>query len=91
MFKFNPFTGELDIGGSGGAVGSPNIPQYDNTDPVSPTNEDAWVLHTSPDTGAIGEPIGLLLSLTRAEVSGDHTYQFSYFTNQNTIKRVLIS
>jgi hypothetical protein len=58
-----------------GAGGS--IPQV-STDPASPAAQDAWVratMITSP-----GQPIGLLLSLTRA--LGTYTYEFRYRTQQ---------
>ncbi len=79
---FNPFTGKFDY------VNAENqtvtIPEFDS-DPVSPTPEEAWVLHSGG--AAVGSPIGLLLSLTHAVVSGG-TYQFSYRTLEGTTKRV---
>jgi hypothetical protein len=53
------------------------------TDPIAPTAGSAWVLAT--DIGAIGTPIGLLLSLTHAVST--FSYQFSYRTNEGTTIR----
>jgi len=49
-------------------------------DPVSPLLNQMWVLKTS----YIGQPIGLLLSLTQASLM---TYQLSYKTTEGTIIR----
>lgn len=70
-------------GGSSG--GSPSIPEL-YSDPVSPTAQSAWVLAT--DSGAIGTPIGLLLSLTHA--ASVFSYQLSYRTLEGTTARVPI-
>lgn len=76
----------------GGGSSTAGIPEYD-TDPVSPSPEDAWVLKS---TGAGGDdgglPIGLLLSLTYAGSSPPTTsYQFSYRTLENTTIRTTLS
>ena len=61
-----------------------SIPEL-TSDPVSPSNEDAWVLHTVP-AGA-GKPIGLLLALTYGG-AGLEKWEFSYKTTTGGIKRV---
>jgi hypothetical protein len=71
-------------GSSGG--GSVSIPEL-YTDPVSPTPQSAWVLAT--DQGALGTPIGLLLSLTHAV--SIFTYQLSYRTLEGTTIRSPLS
>lgn len=79
---FNPFTGKFDYINT--ATATATIPEF-TSDPVSPTPEEAWVLHTG--FAVAGSPIGLLLSLTySAPTSGN--YQFSYYTLEGTIKRV---
>jgi len=66
--------------------GSSAIPEV-YIDPVSPTAGQTWVLAT--DRGAIGTPIGLLLSLTHAaNVFG---YQLSYRTLEGTTIRMVLS
>ena len=80
---FNPFTGKFDyINATTGAV----IPEF-TSDPVSPTPEETWVLHTP---GVTGTPIGLLLSLTR-DLATTGTYELSYYTLEGTIKRVALT
>lgn len=66
--------------------GSSTISQV-TTDPVSPTAGTTWVLAT--DQGAIGTPIGLLLSLTHA--NSLFVYQLSYRTAQGTTIRTNLS
>lgn len=68
-------------GGSGGSGGS-NLPEY-LTDPVSPTNGDAWVLRTQ----RTGNPIGMLLSLTYAT----DFYQLSYRTTEGLTVRTILA
>jgi hypothetical protein len=82
---FNPFTGKFDY--INAATATATIPEL-TSDPVSPTPEEAWVLHEAP--AAIGSPIGLLLSLTHATSIGG-SYQFSYYTTEGTIKRVTLT
>ncbi len=64
--------------GSGGAASGGFIPEY-NSDPVSPSPEEVWVLHTPA-----GSPIGLLLALTY----GVGQYELSYKTLEGPIVRV---
>lgn len=74
---------------TGGGTGVAFIPQYNDTDPASPTAQDAWVLRSgSASTG--GSPIGLLLALTEAG-GGGYSYQFSYYTQEGTIIRAALS
>lgn len=61
------------------------IPQYEDSDPASPSAEDAWVKHTNAVGG--GSPIGLLLSLTTAG-AGAEKYEFSYYTTNGSTIRV---
>lgn len=77
-YKYNPFTGKLDLVGAGT---DPTIQEYD-ADPTSPTAETAWVLKA----GGAGTPIGLLLSLTYD--GSAPTYQLSYRTLESTTVRV---
>jgi hypothetical protein len=63
-----------------GTTGSTAIPEY-GVDPVSPSTNDAWVLRESGPLN--GSPIGLLLALTRTDV----TYKFSYKTISGAIVR----
>lgn len=78
---FNPFSGKFDYVNSD----ITQIPEYEGFDPVSPSPEDTWVLHTG---GAeTGQPLGLLLSLTYStDALGG--YHLSYKTIEGTIKRV---
>ena len=62
------------IRGAGGA-----IPEL-LTDPVSPTAQSAWVRATM--LTAPGQPLGLLLSLTRA--IGTYSYELRYRTLEGT-------
>lgn len=79
---FNPFTGKFDyINADNTNVTIPEL----TADPVSPTPEEAWVLHSG--SAPVGSPIGLLLTLTYATPT-DGNYQFSYYTLEGTIKRV---
>lgn len=78
---FNPFTGKFDYVNSA----QTQIPEYEGSDPVSPAPEDTWVLHT--DIPPIGSPVGLLLALTHADIKTGR-YLLSYYTLENTIKRV---
>jgi hypothetical protein len=73
--------------GSGGlnSNGTATIPQFENADPSSLIGEQAWVKHTNPTVA--GEPIGLLLALTHAATVTEK-WEFSYYTNQGSIKRV---
>lgn len=66
----------------GGTSGSNAIPEV-YSDPVSPTLGQTWVLATA--IANVGQPIGLLLSLTYAV--NKYTYQFSYYTTENIIIR----
>lgn len=82
--KFNPITGRFDL--------VKEIPQV-NSDPASPTAQDAWVLR-SGSGGAIadGTPIGLLLSLTYKDNAGvAYSYEFKYRTKEGTTKKVAIT
>ncbi len=83
---FNPFTGKFDYINKTQTT----IPQYETFDPVSPSPEDTWVLHTGGIPMVAGSPIGLLLSLTYAGPSGG-TYQLSYRTLEGTTKRVALT
>ncbi len=72
---------------SAGAVAIPEL----NSDPVSPTVEQAWVLKfTPPPDGIAGTPRGLLLALTYAGATAPSTYQFSY-NSSGGIMRVPLS
>ena len=77
---FNPFTGTFDL------TGSVSIKQY-TSDPVSPSQESAWVLKSEV---IVGTPIGLLLALTQEIDVGD-TYQFSYKTLEGPIVRTSLT
>lgn len=79
-FKFNPFTGSLDIVQD--TADTNYIPQLD-ADPASPSAEQVWVRKS----GNAGSPMGLLLSLTTNTI----TYQLSYRTIEGTTKRVSIT
>jgi len=92
-YKYNPFTGTLDLVNnkitSGGGI---TIPEY-STDPVSPNAEDAWVLR-SGSGGAIvdGTPIGLLLCLTYQDNAGvAYSYLLKYRTKENTTLSVALT
>jgi len=78
---FNPFTGKFDYVNSAQTT----IPEFEGSDPVSPAPEDTWVLHAG--YAAVGSPIGLLLALTHADIKTGK-YFLSYYTLENTIKRV---
>ncbi len=68
------------------------IPEY-STDPSNSRAGDAWVLRSTSGGGGAGagQPIGLLLALTNAGGTTSTTYQFSYYTQAGSIKRVTIS
>jgi len=84
-FKFNPFTGKLDL--------VEHIPEL-TSDPVSPRTEDAWVLQEgsgSTGGGTIIAPLGLgFIALTTGS-AGALTYKFSYRTKADTTGRVALS
>lgn len=82
-YKFNPFTGNLDIAGSGSA----RLTEYDDSDKPSPSAGDAWVKHTT--TGG-GKPVGLLLALTEPG-GGTEKWELSYQSVTSGIKRVEIT
>lgn len=89
-YKFNPFTGKLDVVNSSSS--STSIPQVD-TDPASPSAEDAWVLKTT--TGGAGGGVlqffgGLGQPITSVGAPST-TYQFSYRTVEGTTKRVTLT
>jgi len=87
--KFDKILGKLREDDTTG--GTASISQVDS-DPASPSAEDAWVLHTTTgQDGTAGEPRGLLLALTYTGTVGGHTYQFSYYTKEGTIVRVTLS
>lgn len=67
-------------------AGSGTIPEV-TTDPVSPTAGQVWVL--AADLGAVGTPIGLLLSLTYAVSNFD--YKLSYRTSEGTTVRAVLN
>lgn len=77
---FNPFTGKFDYVNSAQTT----IPEF-IVDPVSPSPEDTWVLHSG--FAPIGSPIGLLLSLTHANLATGN-YKLSYRTTEGTTVRV---
>jgi hypothetical protein len=58
-----------------------------NVDPSTPSAGQTWVLATP--IAASGSPIGLLLALTQSTTQ--YAYQFSYYTNENTIQRMVLS
>ena len=87
--KFNIFTGNFDLVGSGSS-GTASIPQY-STDPASPAAQDAWVLKTSSGGSGGGKPYGLLAAITQPNTGGSSSYQFSYRTIEGTTKRVTLS
>ena len=67
------------------------IPEY-NTDPVSPSAEDAWVFRTgSGADGTVGVPRGLLLALTYSGAASSATYELSYRTAAATTIRTTLS
>ena len=92
-YKLNAITGLLDLTGSSGS-GTTTIPEY-TTDPVAPSFQDAWVLRSGG--GGVGggvykATLGLGFPYLSVGVGGGaYTYQFSYYTNEGTIKRVTIS
>ena len=65
----------------GGSSGTSQIPEY-NSDPISPSSTDVWVLRTA----LIGKPIGLLMALTYST----DTYQLSYRTVEGTTVRITL-
>lgn len=68
-----------------------NIPEYD-ADPSSPTDGDAWVLRTSSGGGAgAGSAYGMLAGITFAGAGASTTYQLSYKTATNGVKRVSLT
>lgn len=82
-FKLNPITGELDL--------TYTIPEL-SSDPGSPAAADAWVLRSGGSSTNPGDAMGLLLALTYAGGGGGgSSYQFSYKTLSDGIKRVTIS
>ena len=70
----------------GSSSSSSGIPEV-YTDPVSPTPGQTWILATA--IANVGQPIGLLLSLTYAV--NRYTYQLSYYTSENLIIRTVLS
>lgn len=76
-----------DVSGSGGSTSIPEV----TTDPVSPTAQQAWVLHTSSGGSGSGSALGLLLALTNAGSGGSDTYQFSYYTTEGTTVRATLA
>jgi hypothetical protein len=81
-----------EVVGGGGGGGTAGIPQYD-TDPASPSAEDAWVLKTPGAPGnPAGSPIGLLLALTSAgSAAGADLYEFSYHTAEGITVRTSLN
>lgn len=66
------------------------IPQVD-TDPVSPSPGDMWVLKTMISSIPDGTSIGILLGITYTDNSGSLIiYQLSYRTKENTTIRVTL-
>ncbi len=87
---FNPFTKKPDYTGDSGAVSISQV----NTDPASPTAEDAWVLKTMTGAASAGKlkaTMGLAFPLVTIANVGTPSYQFSYRTSEGTTKRVLLS
>ena len=80
-FVLNPLTGKFDVIG--------HIPQLDS-DPASPSQEDAWVLRTAGGGAGAGEPYGLLLALTQPGAGGT-TYKFKYRTKEGTTKEAALA
>jgi hypothetical protein len=98
-YKFNATTGLLDlVSASADTSLATNIPQYD-TDPTSPTAQDAWVLKSGTGStvtggGVLKGIIGLSTYYISAGVSSGGaatTYQFSYRTKEGTTIRVQLS
>ncbi len=63
------------------------LTEYDNSDKPTPSTGDLWVRN---DYIVIGQPIGLLLSLTYAE-KGTSTYYLSYKSAEGTTYRTILS
>lgn len=65
-YRFNPFTGTLDlVGGSTTVGGGVTVPELD-TDPSSPSNGDVWVLREGGQTTTTKVmPVGVLASITK--------------------------
>jgi len=76
----------VPVGGGGGG-----IPQYD-TDPASPTAEDAWVLRSTTGTGGgkLNTFLGLGFPYT-SQGTLSYTYRLSYRTQAGTTVRTLLS
>lgn len=84
-FKFNPFTGTLDITSPSAVApgGDTEIQQYD-TDPASPDPETAWVLHEVEEVaGALSHSLAHI-GLTTTTTSQTHFYTLKYRTLEGT-------
>lgn len=77
--------------GGGGGGGDFSIPEVD-TDPASPDDGDAWVLRTG---GGGGAPVMMhsifSLGMVLGTGGGATTYQLSYKTISDGIKRVTLT
>lgn len=68
-----------------------NLPEYD-ADPSSPADGDAWVLRTTSGGGTgAGSAYGMLAGITFAGSAAGATYQLSYKTATNGVKRVSLT
>lgn len=73
------------------ASSNPGIPEYD-ADPSSPSNGDVWVLRTTSGGGLnAGTVMGLLAGITNAGAAASATFQLSYKTISNGIKRASLT
>ena len=78
-WKLNNFTGKFDF--------YKDVKQL-TSDPTSPVAQDMWVLATASYSD--GTPMGLLLAITQAAVTG-YTYALKYRTLEDTTKSVALT